>query len=256
MELATYAPPSPAVEPPARPRREGRVTLGLLALSTIPTLAGIDRLSLLARGLTPQPDDVRIATHPTALAVHVVCATLYCVLGALQFWPALLRRRPWLHRALGWWLAPLGVAGTLAGMWLAVRTPPQPGGSAALTAMRLIVGGGMLASLAGGVIAATRRAWGAHRAWMVRAYALGSAAGTQALVLAPLVLLGAPLRLRTTLGMAAGWLIHAVTAEVLLRRREPTTRSPQKEPRMPDRGPAPTARRDPARRRATGLEEV
>jgi uncharacterized membrane protein len=219
MNLATNAPLMTDADAPARPRAEAALPLALVALSLIPLVSGVYRLSLLARGHTPTPDDVRIAAHPVAMALHVVGATLFCVLGALQFWPRVLRARPWLHRALGWWLAPLGALGALSGVWMALHNAPPPDSSAAVVVMRVAAGGAMALCLALGVRAAVRRELGAHRAWMVRAYALGSAAGTQSLVFVPLtLLLGQHARGSFALGLAAGWALNVAVAEAALRR--------------------------------------
>ena len=62
----------------------------------------------------------------------------------------------------------------------------------------------------------------AHRAWMMRAYALAIAAGTQPITLAPMLafpkLYG---ELGYTLGLAAGWLLNLLVAEWLIRRSAP-----------------------------------
>ncbi|HCS55978.1 MAG TPA: hypothetical protein DIW80_00625, partial [Gordonia polyisoprenivorans] len=57
-------------------------------------------------------------------------------------------------------------------------------------------------------------------AWMTRAYAIGIAAGTQALVSIPwMVLAGQPGEAGRALLMGAGWVINVAVAEYAIRRR-------------------------------------
>lgn len=65
-----------------------------------------------------------------------------------------------------------------------------------------------------------------HRAWMVRAYALGQGAGTQALILLPLtVAFGAPSFFVRDLLMTLAWALNVVLAEWIVRRQLPSTKS-------------------------------
>jgi hypothetical protein len=70
-----------------------------------------------------------------------------------------------------------------------------------------------------GVSAVRRRDIGAHRAWMMRAYALGMGAGTQVFTHVPLMI--APsLRseLSRAIAMGTGWAINALVAEFFIQR--------------------------------------
>jgi hypothetical protein len=59
-----------------------------------------------------------------------------------------------------------------------------------------------------------------HSAWMTRGYALGIAAGTQAVIALPLLpLVGETTGLGRTLHLTAGWLINIAVAEWVIRRR-------------------------------------
>ncbi len=78
----------------------------------------------------------------------------------------------------------------------------------------------MVASLVLGVVAIRRRDFVAHGAWMTRAYALGIAAGTQALVFAVWILAFGPVdSLTDALLMGAAWVINAGVAEFVILRR-------------------------------------
>jgi hypothetical protein len=101
----------------------------------------------------------------------------------------------------------------------AFYTSPD-GGSLLLTIIRLAFGTAMVACIVLGIVAIKRRDFVAHGAWMTRAYALGIAAGTQAVVLAVWILGVGPVdSLTDALLMGAAWVINAGIAELVIRRR-------------------------------------
>jgi hypothetical protein len=78
----------------------------------------------------------------------------------------------------------------------------------------------MVAGIVLGILAIKRRDFVAHGAWMIRAYALGIAAGTQAIVLAIWILSVGPVDPFTdALLMGAAWVINAAVAEFGIVRR-------------------------------------
>ena len=91
---------------------------GLVALSVVPVAAGTTRLVQLASGAQITPDDARFFAAPMPVVLHIVTATIFCVVGALQFAPGLRRRKPSLHRVMGRGLIPCGLAAALSGLWL------------------------------------------------------------------------------------------------------------------------------------------
>ena len=74
-------------------RRQWLVPVGLVLLSAVPVLAGAARVGELTGGAEVTADNARFLASPVPVLVHIVGATLYCLLGALQFVPALRRRR-------------------------------------------------------------------------------------------------------------------------------------------------------------------
>lgn len=193
-----------------------KVSIGLMVLSIVPMVAGVLRLLGYA-GLAEVEGHARFAADPVPGILHVVAATLFLTLGALQFAPR-LRRHRW-HRLAGRVLAPLGLVAAAAGIAIVLRWPPKPLDSAALGALRLVVGGAMIAFIVASLVAIRRRDVEGHRRWMTRAYALGAGGGTQVFTLAPFAIAGA---FQTPTGMfvmmAAGWVINVVVAEWALRR--------------------------------------
>jgi hypothetical protein len=86
--------------------------------------------------------------------------------------------------------------------------------------LRLLFGSAMLVSLILGVVAVRRRDYVRHSMWMTRGYAIGVAAGTQALVIGPWILLaGPPSELTKALLMGLAWVINVAVAEYVIRRR-------------------------------------
>jgi len=187
----------------------------LVALIAIPVAAGVHRLVELAGGAPITRDNARFFAAPVPVVVHIIGASLFCVLGALQFVPAFRRRSPRWHRIAGRVLVGCGLAAALSGLWMAVSYPREEmGDGVVLVAFRLLFGSGMAASLVLGFVAARRRDFASHRAWLARAYAIGMGAGTQALLGLPLTLIfgppGVPLR---TAFMFAGWALNLAVAE-------------------------------------------
>ncbi|MCO6000024.1 DUF2306 domain-containing protein [Actinoallomurus rhizosphaericola] len=214
-----------------RARGDRLIPAGLLALSAVPVAAGMARVTELAGGAQITPENARFFASPVPVVVHIVSVTLFSVLGAFQFAPGLRRRRLAWHRAAGRVLVPAGVAAALSGLWMTVFYPWPADTGAVLTGVRLVFGSAMVASMVLGFAAIRRRRVAAHRAWMIRGYAIGLGAGTQVLTQLPWMLMVGPLgKPSKAVLMTAGWLINLAVAEWIIRRR-PT-----------GRGAGPTAR--------------
>ena len=78
----------------------------------------------------------------------------------------------------------------------------------------------MLVSILLGVAAIRRRDFAQHGDWMLRGYAIGMGAGTQALTLmAGEMIVGPPSELSRAVLMGAGWVINLAVAEWIIRKR-------------------------------------
>lgn len=199
------------------PKSHWLVPGGLIALSLVPVAAGSVRLAQLASGVPATAANERFVSTPLPVVLHVVGATVFCLLGALQFSTS-LRRRPW-HRRAGRVVVPAGIVAALSGLWMAVSYDLPATDNAVLEAIRLVVGVGMVAALVLAVTAVRRRDFVAHRSWMMRGYAIGIGAGTQVLTNLPWVLaFGTPSPMVRAGLMGAGWAINLAVAEWFIRR--------------------------------------
>jgi len=193
-------------------------------LSFVPVIAGAVRLSGLAGGANGggvTPENARFMAMPAPVVLHIVCASLFCVLGALQFDEALRQRFPRLHRIAGRLAAPCGIVAALTGLWMtaAYAIPTEQQGPL-LYGVRMVVGLAMTLAVTLSIRAVLQRRIAQHKAWMVRAYALGQGAGTQVLILLSVTwLAGAPTFIVRDVLMASAWGLNMVFAERVIRRR-------------------------------------
>ncbi|MFI2651782.1 DUF2306 domain-containing protein [Micromonospora fulviviridis] len=200
-------------------KREWLVPAGLILLSAVPVIAGAARTAELTGGATVTPDNARFFASPVPVLVHIVGASLYCLLGAFQFAPSFRRRRPGWHRIAGRVLIPCGLAAALSGLWMTLFYPRPPIDHVLVTPMRLVFGAAMFCCIVLGFAAIRRRDIARHRAWMARGYAIGLGAGTQVLTHLPWMLLaGQPDGVGRALLMLAGWVINLAVVEWALRR--------------------------------------
>jgi hypothetical protein len=194
------------------------VPAALIVLSAVPVLAGAVRVVQLAAGARITAENARFFASPVPVVLHIVGASVFCVLGAFQFVPS-LRRHGW-HRMAGRLIVPCGLVAALAGLWMTLFYPRPPGDGDLLAAFRLVFGSLMAVALVLGLMAIRRRDVLTHRAWVTRAYAIGVGAGTQAVVTAVwAVFAGNPAGVTRTLLLGAGWVINLVVAERIIRRR-------------------------------------
>ncbi len=197
------------------------VAAALVALSAVPLSAGTLRLVQLAGGPAAMPPDDRFTGFPVALVVHIVGSALFALLGTLQFVPRFRRRHRTWHRRAGRVLAVAGLAVVGSALWLTLLTPPKPGTGDLLFVLRLVFASAMAACLVAGIAAIRRRDVTAHRAWMVRAYAIGLGAGTQAFTEGITQALVGTGELSGDLAKGAGWLVNLAVAEWAIRRPAP-----------------------------------
>jgi uncharacterized membrane protein YozB (DUF420 family) len=215
-------------------RHPWKLLSSLLMLSFVPVIAGVVRLSELMSGGAATPENARFISTPAPVVLHIMCASLFCMLGAFQFDSALRQRSPRLHRIAGRVAAPCGVVAALTGMWMtAASAIPAALQGPLLYAVRMVTGLAMTLALLASIRAVLQRRFVLHRAWMIRAYALGQGAGTQVLILLPVALIaGSPTFLFRDVLMASAWGLNALVAEWLIRRRMTPARNHRKKAPM------------------------
>jgi uncharacterized membrane protein len=204
------------------------VPAALVALGTVPVVAGSLRVVGLAGGAETMPTDARYAASPLPVALHILSATVFAILGAFQFSAPIRRRRPGWHRRAGRVLVVAGLGVALSALWLNQFFPRADATREVLYPLRVAFGVAMVVTIVLGLLAAGRRDFPRHRAWMIRSYAIGLVAGTQVFTLGfGQVILGTA-DLTTALLMGAAWAINLAVAERAIRkptrRRRPSAR--------------------------------
>jgi uncharacterized membrane protein len=166
------------------------------------------------------PENARFLASPIPVVLHIVGAAVYIVLGAFQFLPSIRRNNPGWHRRAGRLLVVSGLVAALSALWMTHFYPLPASDGALLYVFRLFFGSAMVASIVIGFIVIRRREIARHRAWMMRGYAIGLGAGTQALLfLVGELAVGAPDVQARALLMGAGWAINLAVAEWIIRGR-------------------------------------
>lgn len=208
------------------PRRSGprdsstwRVPAALVALGTVPVVAGSLRLVELTGTAATMPSDSRYDASPLPVAVHIVSATVFAILGAFQFSPRLRRRHPGWHRKAGRALVVAGLGVALSALWLNQFFPKADATREVLYPLRTAFGAAMVITIVLGLLAARRRDFTRHRAWMIRSYAIGLVAGTQVFTLGIGAMVFGAGDLTTALLMGAAWAINLAVAERAIRTR-------------------------------------
>ena len=208
-------------------KRSWLLPAALMTYGLIPILANALRRVALATGASDSSAGDG-GGMPLPVVLHVVGATVFVVLGALQFSAGFRRRRPSWHRIGGRVaiLAALLAAGS--GLWLAFATLSES--SPLLFVFRLLAAGGMALCIALGFHAIRRRRLPRHRAWMIRAFAFGLGAATQVFTLG----FGEAILGRSDLSIAllngAGWAINLIVAESIIRRTHRRAARPAADP--------------------------
>ncbi len=200
------------------------VPVALVALGTVPVIAGALRVVELSGGTATIPSDPRFTASPVPVVVHIVSATVFALLGAVQFSAGFRRRRPGWHRRAGRVLVVAGLGVALSALWLNQFFPRADAAREVLYPLRLVFGVAMVVTIVLGLLAARRREFARHRAWMIRSYAIGLVAGTQVFTLGFGGQLFGHGDVTTAVLLGAAWGINLTVAEWAVRR--PARRRP------------------------------
>jgi hypothetical protein len=201
----------------------------------LPVVAGAFRLEQLSGISEVMPANPRFTPMPLPVVLHIVSATLFAILGPLQFAAGFRRRWPAWHRVAGRLLVGCGLLVGLTGLWMTLFYAPPDNSGPLLYASRIVFGSAMVVSIIVGLGAILRRDVKSHRAWMARGYAIGLGAATQMLVLMVAgIVAGPPNELTHDALMGLSWVINLAIAEWAMRKQpaprgrttnRPTTRA-------------------------------
>lgn len=196
----------------------------VLVFTLVPAAGGLLRLLELSGGTALLPANPRAAGGTTIVVIHIVSSLVFSPVGAAQFLPTIRRSKAALHRGLGRIVAMAGTGSALSGFWMTAVFPfPADLQGPLLFGARILVGSAMLFLIVGAVQKVRSGDVRTHGAWMIRAFALGHGASTQAVFgLAYAVALGAEaVGFERDVMMAAAWLLNVLIAEVIIRRTLP-----------------------------------
>jgi uncharacterized membrane protein len=208
-----------ARRPGVRGATTWRVPAALVALGSVPVIAGSLRLVELSGGAATIPSDARYDASPLPVVLHICSATVFAILGAFQFSPGIRRRHPGWHRRAGRVLVVAGLGVALSALWLNQFFPRADAAREVLYPLRVAFGVAMVVTISLGFLAARRRDFPRHRAWMIRSYAIGLVAGTQVFTLGFGEAIFGAGELTTALLMGAAWAINLAVAERVIRTR-------------------------------------
>ena len=153
----------------------------ILIYSFVPTFGGLFRIAELLGGPAIAPANPRAFAHPLPIVLHILSSFLFCLLGALQFLPSMRRYHLGLHRMMGRVVATAGCMSALTGLWMThFYAFPQELQGALLYWVRIVLSLSMVGLIVWAVIAIRSRNILGHSTAMLRAYAIGQGASTQA----------------------------------------------------------------------------
>lgn len=192
------------------------LVLALAFLTAIPVLVALVRVAEVASGSYPA-ESARLAVAPVAWVAHSLAGAAFGVSGPLQFALALRRKFGALHRLSGRIFVASGAVLGLSGLSLLAQVQPQS--TELLLLARVVFSLALLAALVISLTAIHDRDLPRHRAWAVRAYAIGMGSGTVWVPLLPVTLItGTELTgLPMDLIFVAWWILSIAVAEAILR---------------------------------------
>ncbi|WP_298976112.1 DUF2306 domain-containing protein [uncultured Roseobacter sp.] len=202
-------------------RREWAFLALVFLYSFIPAVVGLVRLPELLCAPAIIPPNPRAVIDPLPITLHILGSSIFCLVGAVQFLPSLRRYRPALHRTLGRVVAAAGCISALSGLWMTVAYAfPDALQGPLLYVARVTLSLAMVALIAWAIVAIRSRKVAAHRAAMLRAYAIAQGASTQtALFLVAMALIDTELLgFWRDLLLVGAWAINLAVAELLIRR--------------------------------------
>ncbi len=196
--------------------RPAPLVLALAFFTFIPVLTALVLVFQIPSGTYPD-DSARLAVAPFSWFAHVLAGVAFGITGPVQFVRALRNRFGALHRFSGRIFVLSGAVLGLSGLSLLAQVTSARTPLADIA--RGLFGLALLVSLAMAMAAIRNRDFLRHRAWAIRAYAIGMGLGAVTLVFFPIYIITgtAPNGLASDILFVASWVLTIAFAEVVIR---------------------------------------
>lgn len=194
----------------------------LLIATFIPIITGALTMYQITAGSLPQ-SSIKFAAVPGSLFFHALGGVLFALLGPLQFAGVLKRRFGRLHKITGRIFVASGLLLGLSSLRLLAEFPDAS--TWVLISARLAAGLGMSLALIWAIVAIRRGQVARHRAWMIRAYAVGMGSATISFIMLPIFLItGEAVKgYAADFLFVASWIINIAIAEWVIRKGKPAS---------------------------------
>jgi Predicted membrane protein (DUF2306) len=203
--------------------RPAPLVLALAFFTAIPVVMAMVRTVQIPTGTYPE-DSLRLAFAPVPWFLHALAGSVFGLAGPVNFALALKRRFGRLHRLTG--MAFLIAGATLGVSGLAMLSRVEQQSTLVIDVARAAFGLALLVALANAFAAIRAGDVLRHRAWAIRAYAIGMGSGTIAFVFLPIYLITGtpPNGLVADTIYVAWWALNIGGAEWVVRRITPSVR--------------------------------
>ncbi len=193
------------------------LVLALAFFTFIPILTALVLVFQIPSGTYPE-DSAHLAIAPITWFAHVLAGAAFGIIGPVQFVRALSGRFGALHRVLGRIFVLSGAILGLSSLSLLAQVISQR--TPLVDIARGLFGLALLIALALAMVAIRNRDFLRHRAWAIRAYAIGMGLGAVSLVFFPIYFITGqpPTGLASDILFVASWVLTIAFAEVIIRR--------------------------------------
>jgi uncharacterized membrane protein len=198
----------------------GWVAPTLWLLGSLAILSAICRMwvtgEALATGVMPSdPGDLHYVNHVPMISLHIVPGFIFLVLGPLQFISAIRACWPKFHRWSGRLFVVSGLVTAVTAILINMVFPPVGGLFKSIAV--IVFSCAQIITLLVALRAILRRDIATHRAWMMRAFAIGLSVSTMRIFFIPAYFLyGIPNDFTIALGMWVGFSVNIIAAELML----------------------------------------
>lgn len=201
----------------------------LWLLGALAIYSAVDRMHItfgaLLSGVMPtDPADMHYVKHALLISFHIIPGFLFLVLGPLQFIASIRTRWPRIHRISGRIFIASGFMMAVSAIAINILFPPFGGVFKSIAVYIFSVA--QMVTLVIALQAILHRNITRHRAWMIRAFAIGLAISTMRIFFIPMYLLyGMPSDFTVAMGMWIGFLVNIIIAEIILWRERKAHRA-------------------------------